>query len=244
MRLYRYMSFQYLKDTVLGAGFVAQHPSCFDDVFEGVVGVSMNGVRLPVELSSSAFDQWYSILCFNKPAETSSDSEMLMWSLYAEKHEGIRVVIDLPWSHFSVGQFYFSDHVQYDEKKNELAVLSGSMSKMLLSGDGFAEPSNIDFLKTLYFTKSPCWSWEAEYRMVVLNEEVKGWMGNVKGDRYAVEFLKQFVVGVDFGIRLWQNRSDEVLKLVEEIRDVRPLIEFRRPILDRDVKSFSFVPIA
>ena len=242
MRLYRYMSFQYLKDTLLGAGFVAQHPSCFDDVFEGVVGVSMDEVRLPVELSSSAFDQWYSILCFNKPAETSSDSEMLMWSLYAEKHKGVRVVIDLPWSHFSVGQFYLSDHVQYDEKKNELAV-SSDISRMFLSGANFADPSNIGFLKTLYFTKSPCWSWEAEYRMVVLNQEVKGRIGKVN-DRYAVEFLKQFVVGADFGVRLWQNKSDEVLKLVEEIRGVRPLMEFRRPILDRDVKSFSFVPIA
>lgn len=131
MKLYRYMSFEFLRETVLGSGFAAQYASRFDDAFEGVAGIRINGVQVPMQLASSAFNQYYSILCFNKAEETKHNHEMLMWSLYANKNRGVRIVLDLPGSDFMSTPYAVMGNVQYDPKIKLIDVTHPPLEDLL-----------------------------------------------------------------------------------------------------------------
>lgn len=55
MKLYRYMSFEYLRETVMGVGFAAQYASRFDDAFEGVAGIRIDGIQIPAQFPQVRF---------------------------------------------------------------------------------------------------------------------------------------------------------------------------------------------
>lgn len=247
MKLYRYMSFKRLRDlreTVIGSGFAAQSASRFDDAFEGVAGIRMDGIQIPAQFSPSALCQHYSVLCFNKADETEPYHEMLMWSLYADKNSGVRVVLDLPWSDFFATSYAVMDNVQYDE--NILALPLDSFQPYISRCNAI---DHVKRIAPLYFVKHPCWAWEKEYRVVIENTEIpeiitlskpKRTKKRGKKKRYCATFLKEYIVGVDFGLNLWRDQQPDVRKFMADIRKVRDDLTFRKPVCLLGRKSFSF----
>lgn len=249
MKLYRYMSFEYLYDTVLGAGFAAQYASRFDDAFEGVAGIRINGIQVPMRLAPSAFDQHYSILCFNKAEETASNHEMLMWSLYANKNMGVRIVLDLPWSDFMSMNYVVMGNVQYDSEIRLIDVAPPALDELLQSGKGVNALENMAWIESMFFVKHPCWEWEKEYRAVIVNKEIDGTVTKTKfGEnseaRYYATFMKGFITGVDFGLNLWNNRRGDVYDVIRKIHAVRGDLTFKRPVCISNQRAFGFEVIA
>lgn len=245
MKLYRYMSFEFLRDTILDTGFAAQYASRFDDAFEGVAGIRINGIQVPMQLAPSAFNQSYSILCFNKAEETAPHHEMLMWSLYANKNRGVRVVLDLPWSNCLAMRYAVMDNVRYDANIPLIDVVPKSIDEILQHCSCINAMECIEWIESMYFVKHPCWEWEKEYRVVVVNSEIPDVVSKTKHcqsreARYCATFLKQYIVGVDFGLNLWRDQRVEVQKVMDEIRTVRDDLTFRMPVCFSNQKSYTF----
>ena len=243
------MSFEFLRDTVLGSGFAAQYASRFDDAFEGVAGIRINRNQVPMQLAPSAFNQHYSILCFNKAEETNPNHEMLMWSLYADKNRGVRVVLDLPWSDFMSTPYAVMDNVRPDPEIKLIDVMPlPTFGEVLLNCSSCSSSNalaNKEWIEAMYFFKHPCWEWEKEYRVVIVNSELEGVISktnpNKNGEsRYCAAFLKKYIVGVDFGLNLWRDRRIEVLDVIDEIRAIREDLTFRVPVCLSNQKSFCF----
>ena len=246
MKLYRYMQYKYWKETVLSGRFVAQYPSKFDDVFEGVSNIETGNPDLGMRLSNAAFDQFYSILCFAMADKIDADSDLLMWSLYGDKSNGVRICVDIPWSSTRVDRYSVCDEISYDPSVPVLprSPSVGEVLAKLPYGEsmGFVDPASMDVVMRCFFSKHPCWQWENEYRILVSNVETNNFIGFDKTcRRYTVDFLKDCIVGVDFGLRADRR---EARKDIDEVFRNREDINFRFAVANQQLRKIEYANLS
>ncbi|MBL4754081.1 MAG: DUF2971 domain-containing protein [Flavobacteriales bacterium] len=126
------------------------------------------------------------VTCFSKSYENT-----LMWSHYANKHQGVclefnsELDIDNILKTQQVGIFVNVDYepvdkINYNENK-------------------------VDATVQLFSHKSADWKYEEEVRLVVINQ------------KDTVQFTKEFLTGVIFGCRMEAEQIDELKEVIEQM---------------------------
>lgn len=162
-----------------------------------------------------------------------------------KQNRGVRVVLDLPWSNFSAMRYAVMDNVRYNANIPLIDVEPKSIDEIFQHCSCVNAMESIAWIESMYFVKHPCWEWEKEYRVVVVNSEIPDVVSTTKHCqsrevRYCATFLKQYIVGVDFGLNLWRDQRVEVQKVIDEIRAVRDDLTFRIPVCFSNQKSYAF----
>ena len=245
MKLYRYIPYRYWTD-IVRKGFAARPVSAYEDIFEGVSCFG-KGVRV----APTFYDQMYSIVCFNDPAVTSKKDEMQLWSRYADKGCGVRIVLDVPPA--MIGRAMRLDRVVYDDN---IGDIEDSEMELALHGEG-AVGFECDFLLRALFTKGLSWEWEHEVRLLISNEEREGIVSHKKGVGaepvpmfWYAEFLRGFITGVDFGPRINSLSIDSEVNAERMIADVKEIVseghklDFGIMMCAKDRRQIRRVPFA
>lgn len=245
MKLYRYIQYRYWTD-IVRKGFAAQPVSAYEDIFEGVSCFG-RGVRV----APTFYDKMYSIVCFNNPAVTSEKDEMQLWSRYADKGCGVRVVLDVPPA--MIGRAMRLDRVVYDDN---IGDIEDSEMEFALHREG-AVGFGFDFLLRALFTKGQSWEWEHEVRLLISNEEREGIVSHKKGVGaeparmfWYAEFLSGFITGVDFGPRINSLSIDSEVNAERMIADVKEIVseghklDFGIMMCAKDRRQIRCVPFA
>ena len=238
IKLYRYMSYRYWKETVRTGEFAAQFPSVFEDMFEGV-GWFRDANGHNMILNSSAFDSWFNILCFNQVEGTDRKSEMQFWSRYADKGRGVRIIVDAPLvglDGIHIGRNYIVEHVKYDD-----VILSrpipeiGRISIDARDSSFLSGRNDTDFWRDIFFVKGSSWAWENEIRILTQNDsKYHGVTVRKIEDGKMRWFIKpegMKIVGVDFGPCCMPK---DIISDAEEIRTEMPEMKFK--VYRRDVQ--------
>lgn len=245
MKLYRYIPYRYWKD-IIRNGFAAQNVSAYEDIFEGV-----SNFDDVIRLAPTFFDNMYSIVCFNDPAMTSEKDEMQLWSRYADKGRGVRVVLNMPDT--MVGMANRLARVVYDDKIGD--IQDSEINAQLDCGGALG--SWFEYLKRSLFTKGLSWEWEHEVRLLISNEEQKGLVTYKKGVGaepapmfWYAEYLRGFITGVDFGPRINSLSSDSEVNEAKMVADVNEIMLERQGldlgimICAKDRRQIRRVPFA
>lgn len=138
------------------------------------------------------------VSCFSKTMENP-----LMWSHYADSHTGVCLMYDFPHNYFSerynssTEQFYMAGcaPVNYGDDAYFDWLTAGDLN------DPIQDHPTINAAAQLLKTKSDCWRYEEEARIIT---SVPGHLG------FEHSFLRQ----VTFGIRTSQKHKDLVHKVV------------------------------
>ena len=123
---------------------------------------------------------------------TSNDSNILMWSHYADNHNGVAISFDSDDSFFKKFKVGFRK-VMYKEDRPTYCV-----------GDGL----NYD----IFYTKSALWSYENEYRLVAY---IDNKVSCVKIDNNGVCKIPHSVIKkIIFGYMISENKIEEIYKKI------------------------------
>ena len=138
----------------------------------------------------------------------------------------------------------------------DLVAFADYIKRELLHKASFLDldPRLLGFLHAGFFVKGTSWAWEHEYRILSRNKERSGEMakhimeakacdkcGNIienKTERWFFEFLKPFIVGVDFGPCVNKN---EMIKDVEKMKQCRPDLAYRVAIRHSGKREIALV---
>ena len=104
------------------------------------------------------------VICF-----TSSGDNILMWSHYANNHEGICIEFDLENNFFN-GKYKDSSFSVFSESKlKDHYANIGIINEVKYSEERptFLDPSEISYNTEFWFVKSKNWAYENEYRILL-----------------------------------------------------------------------------
>jgi Protein of unknown function (DUF2971) len=135
------------------------------------------------------------VCCFSKLHPTDNDlprSNQLMWAHYANKHAGVALGF--------VFKSRFIDKASKVKYKSELPVIITDETASDYCFGLIETPFNIT-IDTLYCTKSRCWEYEKEWRIVAEYDSATGTMATE-------EFDKDELVTIHFGVLC--SREDRI----------------------------------
>lgn len=162
------------------------------------------------------------IICFAK-----SDNNQLMWSHYADQHQGVCLCYEVPdakeewdaqikWSDsiaFDMKNFnmdYFGDSVVYQSKRPSLHVADSSLpiEEWTFENDYKIEDA--------VFVKPECWRYEQEWRLgVFLPIGGKAALAaGINTSSYHAVLPTEWLKEITFGLRLDRKYSDEIIEIV------------------------------
>lgn len=162
--IYRYLDCNAALKTLEAGRFRVGLLSKFNDPFEWRLGFT--GITMPEEqsvadkLSSGHqpwLEEWMGIMCFS-----SLVSQPVLWSLYAEKHQGVAFEVKHAWN-------TTEEHLSQMIYSNERPVLNFSQLRMLQKHCSQTEQDKYlkDLFDSLRTQKSEGFSFEREYRLCI-----------------------------------------------------------------------------
>lgn len=186
---------------------------------------NFTGPTADIELCHSLADEAWRICCFTETNIKPTD-EILLWSHYASKHQGIRIEFEIPYDASQSG--YLLESIDYSHERVPI------------------DSSNLDFegsitrsLRKAITTKSTAWSYENEVRLVV-PAKLTTLMATPAGELSFIGFDPQWVTSVDFGLRCPQVDIDKTL---ETIRSLYPHATARKAAYHSDNFELNYLPI-
>jgi len=144
----------------------------------------------------SVNDKNYRVVAFSE-VKISPIDEVIMWSHYANKHQGIRIGFEFPDDPIHGPRI---ERIQYD---NERVYLD---DKLMDEDEG-------EFQKQLLLCmtrKSKAWEYEKEFRLMT---SVQRCRAGEDGEEYFLEFDRHWIKFVDFGLRC----KTENIRLIAEL---------------------------
>lgn len=171
MKLYKYISPNIIDKIFTSdkhASFKCSYPKDFNDPYELFLTIDFNEEPKLLAFYSDVIGQIPQIptTCFSK-----SPSIVPMWAHYAQNLQGFVIEIDEEKLTSYFPESVFGD-VDYLDKPND------SIQGNLYRAYGTAKPRHSYFLQRIvfsaaYYTKSMCWSYEIERRMIVHDTETR-----------------------------------------------------------------------
>lgn len=141
------------------------------------------------------------ILCLVDDKSLDELGDILMWSHYADGHEGIKIYFD---STKLETMSTFHGKLNYDLNKPETSMKTYFNDNKI----------NVS-ISDLVLTKGKMWEYESEYRMLFKKDIVK-LIGNEKGiPMYGIDLPKECIVGVGIGCKCMEENVDKVLCLID-----------------------------
>lgn len=151
------------------------------------------------------------ILCL-----TISPDNMLMWSHYAEQHQGVVLRFRSISEKDSV--FGIARPVNYQREMPKL--VDNQQLANIMSGCGQLSPA--DSIQKLVFTKSIDWSYENEWRIF------SGFGRDANAPFEDIKFLHDELDGIVFGCRTPDTEKGELSHLVRKINSKAQILNARR----------------
>lgn len=170
-------------------------------------------LRKSIQKTREEHFKTFRILCFVSPEKTTSEkqqkyNEMLMWSHYANSHEGLRF-------HFENNEFDFiNENFDKIDYKDEMCQLHPFKSD---TWEKSFEDASI--------TKSNAWSYENEYRYFFPTNKCK----KVK-DNYYIDIPPNSIKRIDIGLKCSESLQDEVIELIKTKNKLRHVDLFKANI--------------
>lgn len=178
--------------------------------------------RCPHEESHKTADSYFRILCFSK-TDVSPESEILLWSHYAQKHSGVRL------------EFDFGS--RNDHRFREICYSSHRPSINYQVSD------NLDYADEAMgrgiFTKSLGWSYEHEVRYLAAIAEPDSKIDRSE-EIHHIPFTPDTVRSVDFGLRCEQTTIETISTIV---RSKYPGTKLRKCEMDRYKYRLNYVDL-
>ncbi len=166
----------------------------------------------PNKIQSLA-DGIFRITCFSSQ-DISNQEDILMWSHYANKHQGVRITFNLD---IKETRRFSIQKVQYKDECPEID----------LSDIEVTESTKRSMINAIS-TKSPAWNHEKEYRLFVERSSCSTQKGNDGIIRSFIEINPKEIIGVDIGLRFPYENIGEIKKLIQKqypwikLRQVNP----------------------
>ena len=159
--------------------------------------------ELSVQRRRQIIDQGLRAICFSDPSRVKADEELLLWSHYAKKHEGVRIGFEFP------GEFIARSHlslIHYEPKRVEVVFSLGD------------EVEALKALEKSATVKSKVWEYEREYRLFVkLDSSISETITNSDSTRtveYFLKFQRDWVKSVDFGVFCPASEIQRIITLL------------------------------
>jgi hypothetical protein len=143
-------------------------------------------------------DKFMRVICFSA-ANVKPLDEILMWSHYALKHYGLRVGFEFPEG---IKDPFMIIQMDYREKRVEADFSFGSEIESMKKA--LAESAKV---------KSLAWRYENEYRLITLPELCEARKMPNSTTEHFLDFKRERVKTVDFGVRCPQAEIESVSNL-------------------------------
>lgn len=164
------------------------------------------------------------IACFSKIS-----NNQLMWSHYADQHQGICLCYDFPdtteeWNK----QIKWSDDVTYDINNHGMTCIGGKViyqkqRPSIRIEDPFLSVgewkiTNACDIKSAIFIKPECWRYEQEWRLVLHfpHGSGKGFAAGINTNNYHAIIPKEWLKEITFGLRLNKKYCSEIVEIIKE----------------------------
>ena len=151
------------------------------------------------------------VVCFCNADKVRSLDEILIWSHYARKHEGVRIGFDFPEG---ITQPFDVVEVKYQAKRVTIDLSLGM--------DGEVAQNAINESAKV---KSEAWVYEQEYRLFTHREKCEARTLKDSSVEHFLSFNRAWVTAVDFGVRC---PLDEIQRIVDLLKTDYPNVIPRR----------------
>ena len=160
--------------------------------------------ELPIERRRQIIDQELRAICFSDPSGVTRTEEILLWSHYANRHEGIRMGFEFP---VGIKEPFEIREITYE--KNRVEVVFS------LEGEGAA----LKALEESASVKSEVWRYEQEFRLFTKTtqcepKEVKK-CDSTTTLEYFLAIQREWVKSVDFGVFCPDSDIQPVVNLLK-----------------------------
>lgn len=187
-------------------------------------------MKLPIPPADHNFchkvaDENLRLCCFSE-CDIDHDSEMLLWSHYADKHKGVRIEFVFEQIHSDVA--YRVDKVTYSPHRVPLDYTE------ITSDSHFS-----DAVSAVSRTKSTAWKYEEEWRIIVFRRPETDELF-ASGEKCYFPFEPDLVRNIDFGINCPQTTIDAVRSIVES---TYPHVTIRKAIRHPNLFSIAYVQL-
>jgi Protein of unknown function (DUF2971) len=150
------------------------------------------------------------VICFSADDVKTLD-EILMWSHYASKHYGLRIGFEFPEG---IKHPFMIVPIDYREKRVEADLSYGSKIEAMTAA-----------LEESAKVKSLAWRYENEYRLITMPELCRAREMPDSTIEHFLDFKREWVKRVDFGVRCPQAEIQRVIGL---LKSDYPHVVFRR----------------
>ena len=158
------------------------------------------------------------IMCFSAP--TTEDSDILMWSHYANKWQGVRLGFNILFENHAQLDYgnntpYYLDMVRYNEERVSLDL------SRIKDIDDLSE--YWEWYRSIVVNKAKAWQYENEWRLMAIEDKSEK-IGSLRFWRFDRRILKS----VDIGPRVSASDKKETLDIISklyqrvEVREVMP----------------------
>lgn len=142
----------------------------------------------------------------------------LMWAHYADNHRGICLKFDFPTNFPNDVKWRecARHHMENDGMHPVCGEVKYELGRMpIVFRDGLAE-NNYDISNAL-FSKPKCWEYEKEYRILFCYPvgSVCGFSAGISTTEYYLEYEKEWLTGITFGMRLSECFREEIMKYAQ-----------------------------
>jgi hypothetical protein len=178
-------------------------PKAFSEKFKELLPKIAIHVRKNFPAICASFvehrDEWdkiFKVICFSDPS-IESHEEILMWSHYANHHQGVRLTFRFPTL-----------------KTSSFAIKRVTYQKERVAISLFVKDDDEEISKMLYesiFVKNIAWTYEREFRMIVDPDICRKDEGVSKE---FFEFEPNWLARVEFGVRCPLEDIDRISSLV------------------------------
>jgi hypothetical protein len=160
--------------------------------------------ELPIARRRQIIDADVRAICFADPGRVKTTDELLLWSHYGKKHEGIRIGFEFPGP-FDV-PFQLSA-IEYQEKRVQVVFSIANDSETFKS------------LLRSAIVKCKVWEYEKEYRLfaktnLCVPEEIKNCDATTTVEHF-LDFKREWVKFVDFGVFCPESEIHKIITLLK-----------------------------
>lgn len=144
-------------------------------------------------------DQFLRVVCFSD-AKVEPLDEILIWSHYAKKHEGVRIGFEIP---DGINPFKIFK-IKYQKERHEVDFSNGFLDEAV--GQAYFDSAKV---------KSLAWQYENEYRLLTLPRFCMEKAMPDSTTEHFLDFNRAWVKSIDFGVRCPETEIQQVLNLIK-----------------------------
>lgn len=165
----------------------------------------VQNTELSIERRRQIVDQELRAICFSDPSRVLKQEEILLWSHYAKRHEGVRIGFEFP---DGIREPFQISEITYEENRVEVVFTIG------------CEEETLKALEKSATVKCAVWKYEKEFRLFTkINhckpEELTN-CDSTKTLEHFLDFNREWVKFVDFGVFCPKAETHRIITLLKK----------------------------